>query len=143
LALLGSGALRQECLNLAAGRTNIRIIGFVDNVRDYLHSADFFVSASLTEGCPNAVMEAMACGLPVILSDILPHREILDYDSRAGLLFSSQNSDSLSNALSKALAIDYEEQASAALDIMANHLNAEVMSAKYQELYTRLEKNSG
>ena len=39
--------------------------------------ASVFVSLSAYEGCPNAVMEAMACGCPLVLSDIPPHREIL------------------------------------------------------------------
>lgn len=37
-----------------------------------------FVSLSAYEGCPNTVMEAVACGCPLVLSDIPAHREILD-----------------------------------------------------------------
>lgn len=46
--------------------------------------SDVFVSISRDEGQPNAVLEAMACGLPVLLSSIGPHEEILG-DSGAGL----------------------------------------------------------
>jgi glycosyltransferase involved in cell wall biosynthesis len=42
-----------------------------------LASADVFVSTSSGEGLPNAVMEAMTCRCPVILSDIPAHREIV------------------------------------------------------------------
>ena len=39
------------------------------------------MSASLTEGNPNAVLEAMGGGCPVVLSDIAAHREVADGDS--------------------------------------------------------------
>lgn len=43
-----------------------------------MKKAALFVSLSAYEGCPNTVMEAMACGCPLVLSDIPEHREILD-----------------------------------------------------------------
>ncbi len=138
LVLLGDGPLRRTCSDMAYPTGNVRVIGFVDNVGQYMRAADTFVSASLTEGCPNVVMEAMACGLPVILSEILPHREILDYDGRAGLMFATSDAASLSRAFARSLKMDRSQQCSAALGIINNHLNAENMSSKYQELYTQL-----
>lgn len=46
-----------------------------------MKKASVLVSLSAYEGCPNAVMEAMACSCPLVLSDIQAHREILDADS--------------------------------------------------------------
>jgi glycosyltransferase involved in cell wall biosynthesis len=43
-----------------------------------MKKASVFVSLSAYEGCPNTVMEAIACECPLILSDIPAHREILD-----------------------------------------------------------------
>ena len=48
-----------------------------DDVYRHVNDASLFVSTSLGEGLPVAVLEAMACGCPVILSDIEPHREIV------------------------------------------------------------------
>ena len=43
-----------------------------------MKKASVFVSLSAFEGCPNTVMEAMACGCPIVLSDIPAHREIVN-----------------------------------------------------------------
>lgn len=50
-----------------------------NDVYRYLRRADVFLSVSHGEGLPVAVLEAMACCCPVILSDIPPHREIAAY----------------------------------------------------------------
>ncbi len=48
-----------------------------DDVYRLLGSVDAFISVSKGEGLPLAVLEAMTAGLPVVLSDIAPHREIV------------------------------------------------------------------
>jgi glycosyltransferase involved in cell wall biosynthesis len=52
--------------------------GYVDNLWDLMKRADVLVSLSRVEGCPNVVLEAMACGCPLVVSDIPAHREMLD-----------------------------------------------------------------
>ena len=52
--------------------------GYVSNLWTLMKRADAFVSLSRFEGCPNVVIEAMACGCPIVVSDIPAHREILD-----------------------------------------------------------------
>lgn len=49
-----------------------------DHVFKHFKNADLFISASWGEGLPVAVLEAMACSCPVLLSDIPPHREIAE-----------------------------------------------------------------
>ena len=81
LTLVGDGVLRQQVARWAkeAGvEDRVRFTGLVprDAVYDEMSRADVFVSASRWEGLPVAVLEAMASRLPLIVSDIEPHREI-------------------------------------------------------------------
>jgi glycosyltransferase involved in cell wall biosynthesis len=68
-------------------RERIRFAGEVtwDDVPTYLAAGDIFVFPSKFEGMPNALLEAMAAGLPVVVSDIPPHRELIQH-GRTGFL---------------------------------------------------------
>jgi len=52
-----------------------------DDIPDFLSAADTFVLPTINEGCSNAIVEAMACGLPIISSDMPFNRDILDQDN--------------------------------------------------------------
>ena len=49
-----------------------------DLLVDYLNMADVFVLPTLNEGCCNAIIEAMACGLPIISSNRPFNKDVLD-----------------------------------------------------------------
>jgi glycosyltransferase involved in cell wall biosynthesis len=83
LTLVGDGPLRPRVLEWAQQRgvaNRVRFTGVVprEDVYRELLAADVFVSGSLWEGLPIAVLEAMALRRPVLLSDIGPHREIAE-----------------------------------------------------------------
>jgi glycosyltransferase involved in cell wall biosynthesis len=62
-------ARRLQELSAASGPAErLHFTGFVDRVEDYYRAADLFLFPSEKEGMPNAVLEAMACGLPVVLT---------------------------------------------------------------------------
>ena len=72
-----SAQLQQLALDLSVAK-QVRFLGYVDNLSALMKAADVFVSVSRYEGQPNAVMEAMACGCPLVVSDIPEHREFLN-----------------------------------------------------------------
>ena len=83
LVFLGDGNLRPilaEEVEKSGLKKQIKMTGMIkrDSVFEHYASADLFVSASWGEGLPVAVLEAMACRCPVVLSDIPPHREIAE-----------------------------------------------------------------
>ena len=81
--LCGDGPQRSE-LELLTHKLeldgNVHFAGHLPalSVWALMKKAAVFVSLSAYEGCPNTVMEAMACGCPLVLSDIPAHREICD-----------------------------------------------------------------
>jgi glycosyltransferase involved in cell wall biosynthesis len=137
LVFLGDGPLAAECRAAAAGDTRIRFGGQVADVTPFLRGADFLVSASKSEGLPNAVLEAMACGLRLVLSDIGPHRELLELAPERGVLFPVGDEQALGAALQRTLR-DLPPGPPAADAGIATRLSAGRMSARYQELYLRL-----
>jgi glycosyltransferase involved in cell wall biosynthesis len=83
LTFIGAGSLEGKVVgeiraSLPQGRVELTGLISRDEVFVRCHDADLFVSASLGEGLPVAVIEAMATGCPVVLSDIPPHRELAD-----------------------------------------------------------------
>ena len=99
----GDGILFDKIKNKYATCENIHFLGKKKNVVPFLQNADIFVSASDSEGLPNAVLEAIACGCHVILSDIPQHREILDAMPNCGLLYPLHDGESLKACLKQCL----------------------------------------
>ena len=136
LLVLGDGPLLSRCRKLANGATNIFLPGSVKSITDYLEVADICVSASRAEGIPNTVLEALSTGLPVLLSDIQSHREILALSPAAGWLFQTDN---LNELLEKIENITLSpENRHAARQLAVEHFSARGMSQAYQNLYQDL-----
>lgn len=135
LIVVGKGPLLESCRETAKG--SVILPGYVEDVRKYYQAADYYVSASAAEGLPLSVIEALACGLPVALSDIDPHREILSINRDAGILFTGTDITDYARSFEALLAQKYEEASAAARDIITEELNAERMGEQYSLLYRK------
>jgi glycosyltransferase involved in cell wall biosynthesis len=143
LIMLGDGPLMQSCKELAAQASDgaVRLEGQVSNVAEYLRAANYFISASHSEGLPNTVMEALASGLPVILSDIAAHREFFAEGKTIGELFPSGDPSALAQAIDDVEKLDDTRLAEEARKQAVEHLSAEAMSREYQNLYHSIVEN--
>ncbi|PGT96248.1 MULTISPECIES: glycosyltransferase family 4 protein [Bacillus cereus group] len=83
LLLAGEGPLMEECKKLATqlGVSNmVHFLGYRNDIASLLQMCDLAVASSNREGLPVNIMEAMACGLPVVATDNRGHRELVTYE---------------------------------------------------------------
>jgi glycosyltransferase involved in cell wall biosynthesis len=106
LLILGEGPERARLESLARGstaRADIALPGFVSNPFSYMREAGLFVLASTSEGLPAVLIEALACGTPVVSTDCRSGpAEILD-NGRHGTLVPVGDVEALASAMVAAL----------------------------------------
>lgn len=141
LLMLGNGRMWDEMKKHES--TNIRMPGFTHAVQKYLKASDYFISGSDSEGMPNTVLEAMATGLPMLLSDIAPHREVIRKSKEPiGWLFNQKEPASLVKTIEELPNINHKFYSAKIHKIFDRYYTAQMMSKKYQEEYLKLMKNN-
>jgi glycosyltransferase involved in cell wall biosynthesis len=103
LTIVGAGPRRQilgEMVKKMGIAANVNFVGWKDNeeLPPYYQAASIFVLPSRNEGMPNAMLEAMASGLPVVASDISGNQELV-LEGQTGFLVPSESPAELRQAL--------------------------------------------
>lgn len=114
----------------------VHLLGPRNDVPGLLGACDLFVFPSRTEGLPNALLEAMAAGKPIVATDVPGNRDLIAHE-RTGLLVPFGNVSALSNALLRLLADDELSRrlgAAAAREVVENWSLAAMVSA-YEKVY--------
>jgi glycosyltransferase involved in cell wall biosynthesis len=138
LLVLGGGAQFDELKERYGNTCNIDFRGSVLNVNHYLKACDAYVSTSKSEGLPNGVLEAMATGIPVILSDIPQHIEVMSANNESGLIFDINDKSALATCLTQMVEGDYKKMGEAAYLSAHENFSAIKMSNNYQNIYREL-----
>ena len=102
LEIYGEGELRKSLekqIKKAKSESNICLKGRTENALDVLKSADAFILCSDFEGMPNALMEAMALGIPCISTDCNTGPRDLIVDKVNGILIPCNDSSKLYKAI--------------------------------------------
>lgn len=98
--------LFDDCISLCRDRNisdRVHFLGKRSDIPDVLNSLDLFVLSSRWEGSPISVIEAMMAGVPTVLSDIAPLKEVSG-DGKFAVLFHTGDADDLASKLIQALA---------------------------------------
>lgn len=119
LEFYGDGADELNLISMAQGIPQIRFMGKTANVTEAIQSASIFVLSSDFEGIPNALLEAMALGLPCISTDCSPGgAALLIQDKVNGILTKRGDVDELAKAM-KFLLDNHEQAESLGKEAMA------------------------
>jgi glycosyltransferase involved in cell wall biosynthesis len=136
LVFAGDGPLLEQCVRAAKNSPNIIFLGSRSNLPEMLRAADFLVSNSTSEGLPMALLEACACGLKVLASDIQPHRYIASLFPEQMTLFPLEDSGALMKQMNALPQPGPSNPIRPPGDSLEN-ISAERMSRLYQDLYDR------
>lgn len=142
LILIGFGdeeaGLRDLARNIKI-EESVTFLGEITNVIDYLQASDLFVIPSRKEGNPNTLLEASACGLPVVATSIGGIVEVVK-DGQSGVLVPSDDEEALAGKILLLLG-DEEYRMKLAENARSEALSRfsfETIGSRYEELYRTL-----
>jgi glycosyltransferase involved in cell wall biosynthesis len=144
LVVVGDGPRREELDQMirASGiEGSVSMVGMQQAVRDYYWAADVFVLPSDTEGLSNALLEAMACGLPTIASKVGGALDIVEMN-KCGVLFEPGHVAQLADGITEMLARrdGWLDMGRCARQTVKAYADFATVVERYQDTYRDLER---
>ena len=143
LLIAGAGPLQTELVQLAARlglERRVRFLGFVPNVQRWMQAADGFVLSSRYEGLPMVLLEAGACGVPAVATDVPGTREAI-VNEETGWLAPAADADALARAMAKLMRTPIEERRAmgeSARRMVRERFSLETVLDRWEQLYAEL-----
>jgi len=142
LRIAGEGPERSKLLRIAESMNfteQLTLCGYVNDVPDFLRDLDIFVLSSDSEAHPNALLEAMACGIPSVGTRVGSVAEVLD-EGRYGQIVEPGHVEDMTQAIRMLIHnTDLQrELRSTGRQRVCDTYSMECMAAAYTELYERI-----
>lgn len=140
LLILGDGQEKNK-IEKSILNKNIKLLGFKKNVNDYLAISDVYVSNSSSEGFSISIIEALSCGLALMLSDIQSHKECFEIDNEyyIGEYFNIKNIGVVKNNIKNNLNKKTQDRIK---EFQKKYLSASVMTNGYEEKYIKIKETT-
>jgi len=147
LVIIGEGPQRDslaQFLTDLGTRELVHFMGHRDDASELMQDFNVFCLPSGFEGMSNSLMEAMACGIPSVVSDIAPNLELIRHEEN-GLTFPVGKAPDLGKAVLRLLGDDELSRrlGSAAKDLIATAHSVDALVQQHEELYQRLLSPAG
>ena len=147
LRIAGEGQERKKLLDLARSLgfdNRLQLPGYVDDVPGFLRGLDIFVLPSDSEQHPNALAEAMACGIASIATDVGAVSEMLDH-GKCGRIIPAGHLEELITSLRDIMAQPNlrREYAHAARQRICSRYSLQKMLTNYENMYCALAGKKG
>jgi glycosyltransferase involved in cell wall biosynthesis len=143
LVITGAGPLEYTLRSLSSALgldTRVRFLGFEPDVRRWLQTADGFVLSSRLEGLPMSLLEAAACAVPAVATDVPGTREVVVH-SETGWLAEAGNALALGDAMARMMETSPEERKAMgerARQLVLDRFNLEAVLDRWEALYADL-----
>jgi len=148
LLLVGQGSLMEEVKKLASElklEDKVRFLGVRRDVPDLMNAADTYVMSSAWEGMPMVLLEAGACGLPVVATDVGGNSEVV-LNGKTGFIVPPRNPEALAQAMEKMMALPKEkrlEMGEAGRAYIEANYSLEHVVDQWEGLYMELLQRKG
>lgn len=137
LTIVGDGSRRADyeeiCHQLGIAHA-VSFEGYQSAVRPYYERCDIFVLPSLSEGLPTVLIEAQACGVPVVSTDVGGAHELV----RGGEIVPTEDPAALRDAIVRLTEADREQKGAIARQHVVANFSVERMADAYATLYRTL-----
>jgi glycosyltransferase involved in cell wall biosynthesis len=143
LVILGDGPQLGDLLELTRQlglRRRVRFLGFDPNARDWMQAADGFVLSSRYEGLPMVLLEAGACGVPAVATNVAGTREVI-VNGETGWLACAEGADALAAVMARLARTPEKERramGSRARQIVMERFSLGTVLDRWERLYEEL-----